>query len=207
MAMQQTIPTTITTEQADLDRLVLDLAPRQGNWSDEAYLRLTDHTSHLIEFTDGFVEVLPMPTDRHQTILGYLYHLFLARVHPAGGKVQFAALRLRIRPGKYREPDILLLRDARDERRQDRYWLGADLVVEVVSPDKPARDLVDKRRDYAEGRVPEYWIVNPGDETILVLRLEGDAYVEHGTFRRGQAATSSLLSGFAVEVSAVFDAD
>ena len=33
------------------------------------------------------------------------------------------------------------------------------------------RDLVDKRGDYAEGRVPEYWIVNPQTETITVLRL------------------------------------
>jgi len=33
--------------------------------------------------------------------------------------------------------------------------------VEVVSKDKPERDLIDKRGDYAEARVPEYWIVNP----------------------------------------------
>ena len=32
---------------------------------------------------------------------------------------------------------------------------------EVVSPDRPERDLVDKRIDYAEAGIPEYWVVDP----------------------------------------------
>ena len=118
-----------------------------------------------------------------------------------------AALRLRIRSGKFREPDLLLLRDAQDPRRENRFWQGADLVLEVVSPDKPERDLVTKRGDYAEAGIPEYWIVNPQTETITVLRLEGEAYAEHGVFGRGATATSALLEGFAVEVDLVFDAE
>jgi Uncharacterized protein conserved in cyanobacteria len=80
-------------------------------------------------------------------------------------------------------------------------------VLEVVSQEKPERDLVEKRSDYAEGAIPEYWIINPLNETITVLRLSGDAYVEHGTFGRGAQATSALLEGFAVSVDAVFDAE
>lgn len=52
----------------------------------------------------------------------------------------YAPLRLQIRPGKFHEPDLLLLRDAHDPCNQDAYWLGADLVVEIVSPDDPERD-------------------------------------------------------------------
>ena len=142
-----------------------------------------------------------------KTWLQILFLLFLAHVKPLGGKVHFAALRLRIREGKFREPDLLLLKDAKDPRRKNRCWLGADLALEVVSEDKPERDLIDKRGDYAEGKVPEYWIVNPQTETITVLRLEGEAYVEHGVFRRGEIATSVVLPGFSVQVSEVFDVD
>lgn len=78
-------------------------------------------------------------------------------------------------------------------------------MLEVVGHDKPERDLVEKRFDYAKGRIPEYWIVNPVDETITVLRLADNAYVEHGAFGRGAQATSALLEGFAVGVDAVFD--
>ena len=189
-----------------LASLPCDVLPPQGAWSDDVYLWLTDHSRRLIEFTDGYVHELPIPTDTHQAILAFLYRLFHDYIKPCGGVVMFSALRMRIREGKFREPDLLLLRDRSDPRRQDRYWLGADLVAEVVSPDDPGRDLAEKRADYAEGGIPEYWIVDPRDDTITVLVLRGDAYVEHGVFARGAAASSPLLDGFSAGVATVFDA-
>ena len=211
-AMTTTAPETIApavpapSRQDALASLLCDLLPSQGSWGDEAYLWLTDHTSRLIEFTDGHVQELPMPTFTHQAVLLFLYRLFHDYLEPRGGVVMVSALRMRIREGKYREPDLPMFRDRSDPRCQDRYWLGADLVVEVVGPDDPDRDLVEKRADYAEGGIPEYWIADPRDETITVLALAGDEYVEHGVFGRGGTATSPLLEGFAAGVSAVFDA-
>jgi Uma2 family endonuclease len=184
-----------------------EILPPQGAWSEEQYLVLTEYTNRLIEFTDGFVDLLPMPTDHHQSILGLLFLAFFQFIEPRGGKVRFSPLRLRIRPGKFREPDVLLLLSGTDPRRQNRFWTGADLALEVVSPDKPERDLVEKRTDCAEARIPEYWIVNPQTETITVLRLDGNSYVEAGNYRRGDTAASVLLAGFTVDVAAVFAAD
>ena len=195
------------TSQQELDELVLATLPAQGAWQEAEYLWLTDRSNHLVEFTDGYVEVLPMPTEKHQAILRFLFLNFLPHIQRRGGKLFVAPLRFRLRERVYREPDLLLLLDASDPRRRDRYWLGADLVVEVVSPDDPARDLVQKRRDYATVGIPEYWIVNPLDETITVLTLRGDSYTTHGVFRRGDRATSVVLPGFAVDVSADFDAE
>lgn len=195
---------TATTSQNALNTLLCDALPRQGDWSDDLYLWLTERTNRLIEFTDGYVETLPMPTATHQIVLAALYDLFKPYVKARNGIVLFSGLRMRVREGKFRDPDLLLLRDRSDPRNQDRYWLGADLVVEVVSPDDPDRDLVVKRRDYAEANVPEYWIVDPRSETITVLVLTGGRYVEHGVFARGDTATSRLLDGFTVEAAAVF---
>jgi Uma2 family endonuclease len=188
------------------DGTELDLLPLQGLWTVEQYLRLTDQTNHLIEFTDGEIEVLPMPTSRHQVILLLLYELFKAVIWPAGGKVLVAPLRLQVRPGKFREPDLLMLRDAADPRYQDAFWLGADVVVEIVSPDRPERDTEEKPRDYAEASIPEYWIVNPLDETITVLTLDGAEYRPLGVFHRGEHAGSQILATFRVSVDEVFDA-
>ena len=185
---------------------VLDLRPIQGMWTEEQYLAMSDHSRRLLEFADGFIEVLPMPTDKHQAISQFIFLALLAFIQRLGGKVQYAPLRLQIRPGKHREPDILLVRDANDPRRQNRYWLGADLVVEIVSPDDPERDIKVKRIDYAEAGIPEYWIVDPEDETIAVLWLEGESYTERGLFHRGEIATSILLSGFELPVTDVLDA-
>lgn len=187
--------------------VVVDLDVLQGLWTEEQYLRLTDDAKRLLEFTDGRLEVLPMPTDRHQVILRFLFLALFPVVRDSGGTVLFAPLRLRIRKDKFREPDLLLVRDAKDTRRGNDYWRGADWVAEVVSPDRPGRDTVTKRRDYAEARIPEYWIVNPADETVTVLVLDGSAYVEHGVFRRGQRAVSRCLEAFSVSVAEVFDAD
>ena len=200
-------PSTIATSQAELEALLADFLPRQGGWDAEGYLWLTDYTNRLIEFTDGRVEVLPMPTDEHQALLDFLAAAFNAFLRPRGGVARFAPLRLEVGPRRFREPDLVALRDARDPRRQSRYWRGADLVLEIVSPDQPARDLVVKRDEYAAAHIPEYWIVDPRDESIRVLGLEGDRYVEHGVFGRGARATSATLAGFTVEVGAAFDAD
>lgn len=182
-----------------------DILPRQGEWSEEEYLVLTDHRMRLVEYTDGFLEALPTPTAAHQSILKFLFLAFFNFFEARGGNVLFAPLRLQIRPGKFREPDLLLLLAANDPRGQNRFWLGADLALEVVTADKPERDLVDKRGDYAEAKVAEYWIVNPMDETISVLQLRGDAYAETGRYRRGESARSALRPDFSIEVAAVFN--
>lgn len=46
----------------------LDLSSLQGTWTEEQYLKLSEHTNRLIEFTDGYIEVLPMPIERHQAM-------------------------------------------------------------------------------------------------------------------------------------------
>jgi Uma2 family endonuclease len=126
-----------------------------------------------------------------------------------GGDIYFAPLRIQIRSGALREADLLLVVDRNDPRKQDAFWLGADLVAEIVSPDHPERDTEQKRHEYAEAGIAEYWIVNPInqlDQTITVLTLDATSYREHGVFHRGQQATSKLLADFAISVDEVFDA-
>ncbi len=183
----------------------IDLGPLQGLWSVEQYLKLTNQTNRLIEFTDGVLELLPMPTKYHQAVSRVLFLALLAIMQRTGGDVFYAPLRVEVRPGKFREPDLLLVLNRSDPRAQDAYWTGADLVMEIVSPDQPRRDTEEKPLDYAEAGIPEYWIVNPLQETITVLVLDGAAYSQYGVFHRGQRATSKLLTGFSVAVDEVLD--
>jgi Uma2 family endonuclease len=193
-------------ERPDVAWELAPLLPVQGEWSEEDYVWLTNHTNWLVEFSDGYVEVLSMPTDKHQAISAYLFSLFLVFVNRFGGVARYAPLRVRLKSRKFREPDLVFLRSEDDPRRHNAYWDGADLVIEIVSPDDPKRDLVKKRREYGQAGIPEYWIVNPQVETITVLRLADGKYVEHGAFRRGETATSALLPDFAASVDATFDA-
>ena len=190
--------------QAQVNGLIAEALP-QGCWGTDDYLWLTDRTRQLVELTDGFLEIVPMPSRGHQRILAFLYTAFQNYLRPIGGEALFAPLRLRVRDGKFREPDLLLVRDRHDARSGERFWTGADLVLEVVSPDNPERDFVQKRHDYAEGSIPEYWIVDAESESITVLQLRGETYVEHGEFQRHERATSTILDAFGVDVGQVFD--
>jgi Uma2 family endonuclease len=183
----------------------IDLEDLQGLWTVDQYFRLSDRTNRLLEFVNGRIEVLPMPTRKHQRIAQLLNMLLLALMEARGGIVLFAPFKLYVQPDKYREPDLLLLLDENDPRNQATAWSGADLVVEVVSPDNATLDTHVKRVEYAEAGIPEYWIVNPLDETITVLTLAGSEYTEHGVFRRGDMAISRLLPEFTVAADRLFN--
>jgi Uma2 family endonuclease len=188
---------------------VWDLAylyPPQGEWSVEAYLELPGNL--LVEFTDGQIEVLPMPTLAHQFIVLYLYRLLNALIQTNRlGWVLAGPLPVRLGPRIYREPDVIFISAERPERRAGDYPDGAEIVTEVLSGGRKdrQRDLVAKRAEYAAAGIGEYWIIDPQKGMVAVLRLEGNAYIERGRFRDGQA-TSALLPGFAAPVADVFAA-
>ncbi len=185
---------------------VATLFPPQGQWSMQEYLDLTETTNRLVEFLHGSVEVLPMPTIKHQFIVFFLYRVFFDFVSQRSlGIILGAPLRVRLSPNIMREPDLVFLLAEHAERAHEPYFEGADLVVEVVSPLTTHHDLVTKYREYAQAGIPEYWIVNPQTETVTVFWLVEGVYHEHGLFGRGQVATSRLLEGLAVAVDDVFD--
>ncbi len=188
------------------------LYPLQGEWTEADYLALDAADGRLVELSDGTLEFPPMPDLTHFNLVSWLYdRLREAAAHSGRGRTLFAPLPVRLWEGKFREPDVFWATPGR-LAGPSRYPDGADLVIEVVSPDARSRerDLVTKRAEYAAAGIPEYWIVDPQTRTILVLTLDGVAaggpYRVHGEFRPGDTATSLLLPGFAVPVDACFAA-
>lgn len=182
---------------------IAELFPFQGQWSEEEYLDLK--TPRLVEYVDGVIEVLPVPTMSHQIIVLFLYKLLDAYVSANSfGMALTAPLRVRLRPGCFRQPDIVFMLARHARRMREEYWEGADLVMEIVRADDPRRDRVTKRREYAKAGIAEYWIVDPRQRHITVLRLNKGQCVIHGRFTSGAMASSHLLRGFAVDVDKVF---
>lgn len=179
---------------------ILQLFPSQGEWQDGDYFSLPGN--RLVELVDGFVDVLPMPSLQHQ-FLARLIFLALHNVCDSrqAGIVMTAPTRVRVADRHFREPDVLFVSSQNLKRRQAQFWETADLVVEIISPDDPDRDLVDKRRDYAAAGIPEYWIVDPRDESLRVLTLESAEYVDA---RALPVAKSRVLPDFSVDVVELF---
>lgn len=203
-------PTTATSAGAGLHPEpepawdIARLFPAQGAWTEDDYLGLD--TNLRVEFANGWVEVQEMPTEGHQRIIAFLYRQLDAFVSAQGqGIVLFAGVRVRLWPGKFREPDLVFMHRDHAARRGEQYWIGADLVMEVLSEDRD-RDLVTKRAEYALAGIAEYWMVDPRDRRITVLRLAEGAYIEQGSFGEADVVSSSLLPDFRVAVADVFAA-
>jgi Uma2 family endonuclease len=196
------------SSEADYAWEVATLFPAQGYWSENSYLDLTDGTNRRIELVDGRLEFLPMPTELHQALVGFLYHALLTFVTKHGlGLVPYAPLRVRVPGGKrYREPDVMFMAKENYHLRSNRIWKGADLLMEIVSgdPKDRKRDYEDKLIDYAAAKIAEYWIVDPERRTVAVHRLDGDRFTVAGQYGAGQEAVSLLLPGFAIDVTDLF---
>jgi len=53
-------------ERPDVSWAAAPLLPLQGHWSEAEYLWLARRTNKLVELADGYLEVLPMPSPKHQ---------------------------------------------------------------------------------------------------------------------------------------------
>ena len=138
------VPSQFTSEPEPVWDLAT-LYPGQGAWDEWDYLELIrEGNNRLVELTDGYVEVLPMPTNEHQDILVYLFDALRSYVATGKlGKVQIAGIPIRIRPGKVRQPDIVFLGTTNLAKQGHECWDGDDLVIQIVSDDQGSRD-----RDY-----------------------------------------------------------
>jgi len=181
--------------------MVAHYFPEQGQWTDSVYLDFAKDKRGL-ELVEGRLEELPVPTEKHQDIILFLIDLLRAFVNPRKlGKAQIAGLRVRLGPREFREPDVVFILEENRARRSNAFWIGADLVMEVVSDDDRSRDYVEKRAAYAVAGVSEYWIVDSKEQAIVVLGLVEGAYVEAGRYGAGEVAKSVTLPGFEVPVT------
>lgn len=192
------------SSEPELTWEIARLFPTQGEWSEEEYFALDNN--HRVEYSDGFLEFLPVPTIFHQLILQFLYAAVSSVVKASElGTVVLSGYKVRVRAGKFREPDILFIKTAHRSGIKEQYCEKADLVIEVVSDKNRPHDIKTKRVEYAQAGIPEYWIIDPDRQeiTVLVLKSRQKAYTEFGVFRKGATAASKLLPGFTVDVTTV----
>ncbi|WP_445301235.1 MULTISPECIES: Uma2 family endonuclease [unclassified Microcoleus] len=99
-----------------------------------------------------------------------------------------------------RYPDLVVLRPEHILLTATRLTITLDmpppqLVVEVVSPGRVGRDrdYISKRDQYAARGIPEYWIVDPQEQIVAVLRLESGQSLEVGVFQGEQGLVSPMF--------------
>ena len=130
----------------------------------------------LAEWVDGEVVMTSPASNRHQDISGFLESVLRSFVETHQmGIVRSAPFQIKLQHG--REPDSLFVAQEHLGRLKETYLDGpADLAVEIISPESMARDRGDKFYEYAQGGVPEYWLMDPQARWVEFYRLAREHY-------------------------------
>jgi Uma2 family endonuclease len=180
------------------------VGPPQGRWTYADYAALPDDGNRY-EIIAGVLYMTPAPGTGHQSVSARLVTFLVTHVEFAGlGRVFAAPVDVELAPDTVVQPDIVVILSANLDRITPSRIIGApDLVVEILSPGTAGYDRREKQDAYARAGVGEYWIVDPGAQTVELLTLEQGGYRSHGVFR-GQARLPSSVVTLPVPIERFF---
>jgi Uma2 family endonuclease len=180
------------------------VGPPQGRWTYADYAALPDDGNRY-EIIAGVLYMTPAPGTGHQSISARVVTFLVTHVEFAGlGRVFAAPVDVELTPDTVVQPDIVVVLSASLHRITPSRIIGApDLVVEILSPGTAGYDRREKQDAYARAGVGEYWIVDPGAQTVELLTLDQGRYRSHGVFR-GQARLPSSAVTLPVPVERFF---
>lgn len=124
------------------------------------------------EVIDGVLYMSTAPSFFHQWIIRKLFlALYRQLDDKAVGLTMWSPIGLFMPGCDPVQPDFLVILQGEIKPeifRDGKIYTAPALLVEVQSPSHPAVDTKTKRGAYARAGVPEYWIVRPQHEDVLV---------------------------------------
>ena len=79
-----------------------------------------------------------------------------------------------------------------------------DWVCEVISPTNAKADTVKKLRLYQQVAIGHYWIVDPRDATLTVMRWTPEGYVTRARAERGEMIHAEPFDAVEIDVGTLF---
>ncbi|WNZ26180.1 Uma2 family endonuclease [Leptolyngbya sp. NK1-12] len=171
----------------------------------QEYLSHSADLDNRYEWIDGELIELPPESEFNLSIANFLFlklvnaGIPLRLVHPHACELQVPVLQPGDAANRY--PDLVVLRQEHLPLTQRRLTITLEmppprLVVEVVSPGQSnrERDYNRKRAQYAKRNIPEYWLIDPERQVVIVLELinHQDDYQEMGRFQGNTPIISSI---------------
>lgn len=176
----------------------------------DEYLSYDDGTENLYELFNGELIEVPPESGENVQIANRLFLIFALLL--GTDRVRGHGLELEVRgEPRNRYPDLTVIRAEHIEQLQRRNTIRLGmapplLVIEIVSPGdlQRDRDYTAKRMQYQDRGVPEYWVVDPQLQTILLLALQDDRYQEVATFSGNDRLVSPQLGALNLTTAQVF---
>lgn len=176
----------------------------------EEYLSYDDGTDNLYELFNGELIEVPPESGENVQIANRLFLFFALLI--GTDRVRGHGLELEVRgEPRNRYPDLTIVREEHIQQLAKRNTIRLSmapplLVIEVVSPGELQRDrdYLAKRLQYQDCGIPEYWIVDPQSQTVLVLELVENTYTEVGSFSEKDRISSTQFRELNITTAQIF---
>lgn len=106
-------------------------------------------------------------------------------------------------------PDVLGFRRERCPERPtgSPIKLRPDFICEIVSASNAHVDTVKKLRLYHQAQLPYYWLVDPRDSTLTVMRYSADGFVTLLRAERHEVVRAEPFEAIEIPVGTLFGDD
>lgn len=178
----------------------------------EEYLSFDDRTDKLYELFNGELVELPPESGENVGITNFLFVQFATIVGYLRVRGHGLELEVRGEP-RNRYPNLTIIQEEHIEqlKRRNTIRLSMEpplLVIEAVSPGEANRErgYTDKRSQYQDRGIPEYWLIDSNQPILTVLQLEGNVYKKVGVFRGNDLIQSIEFSNLMLTAKQVLGA-
>lgn len=145
----------------------------------QEYLKLPEEPGYQFEVLKGTLVKEPSPNVMHQRVSRRLQRILedYFRVVDPEGEIFDAPLDVTFSDITVVQPDLFYIASTQNKIIKKNYINGSPvLVVEIISPDNPRKDRLQKMRIYQKAQVKHYWLVNPEERTLECFVLRDGSY-------------------------------
>jgi Uma2 family endonuclease len=192
----------------------------QRRMSLEEYLTYDDGTNTRYELVDGVLVEMSLGTGQHGRAIRKIAKALESEAESK--EKDWIALQGLVgiaingsgEDSNIRIPDITVLPEAQWDAIADRAGSATIFrdeaapiaVIEVLSKSTKSVDLTEKRREYAQRGIAEYWLIDTKNSSIRVLFLANDTYTEVGIFQGVMPIVSPSFPGLKLTAAQVLGA-
>jgi Uma2 family endonuclease len=171
------------------------------------YMEIPDGDTSIYELINGNIMRRSSPQSRHQIVQANLMRnlgnfVFAKQL----GRVLGAPMDVVFGDDDCTQPDVFFIKKEREKiiEWDGPVWGSPDLIVEIISKGTAKHDRVDKFKQYQKFGVPEYWLIDPANQSVEVFFLEDKAYVLQQFQEIEGLVKSKVLEGLELDMNDIF---
>ena len=130
------------------------------------------------EYIDGILQERNVGEISHSDAHGRTYLFVQTQFRGFWSGVE---VRVQVKPGRYRVPDVTIVRGGKPAGRI--ITAPPEVAVEVLSPDDRAADIQDKIDDYLAFGVPCVWVIRTDSRRAWIHTNDGSHEAKDGVLR------------------------